>query len=526
MRIDLLILLLLLPGAYSSTEAQSTAVLYDYKTFTFVDLVKGTVRELPKEYDELSPDYRYNYYCGGMLDIWQSDGVRVKKAKIIVKAMDGSSRDTLVGDHFGFGVDAQGRVIATRAVLNEAKNRLACFIGLYTLDRKTGQELSTLRTDTIYKPGRFGFGSYGPDYSYGAPEKWSLQPSYLLIKAATKRLQVFPFNSTDVATIHYEELGDERFEPELMDEGHVYMHTTGFRAGQDLLAYSRRSGALAARHKFPEAKNHQMLYAMGANRLYRYDREKAMAYVEEPRAGVFVATDSFKVAGLSLPYTQRWVMQVCKGPSLFFTPLEVEPGEAGGAATNTASLVQLPTGRISLRITPFYNRSTAIAAQQAADQKAFNEMSAQHNRESEQRQKEQLAERCKTSWNNVQYRKGLTKQYDGNYVILESYDCAKDEFRYFLPRQPEDWDEKTTKSGWRNAGGESFRYSAVTSSKQYHTCNECGGEGKVLRTTTTTRTKDLPWGYFSGVETTSTRTTTKQEVKLCLRCGGRGVVLE
>jgi hypothetical protein len=337
---------------------------------------------------------------------------------------------------------------------------------------------------------------------------------------------VFPFNSTEVATIHYAELGDERFEPELMDDDNVYMHSTSFRNGRDLTAYSLRTGALAAQHKFPEAKDYQMLFAVGANRLYRYDRARAMVYAEEARGGVFAAVDSFRISGLTLPDEQQWAMQVCKGPSLLFTPLNLEKAEAAGSDANTASLVLLSSGKVSLRVTPFYNRSASVAAQQAADQKAFNEKSARNNAESERQEKVRVAERCKTSWNTEQYRKGLTAQYDGAFVILESYDCAKDEYRFFVPQQPNDWNAQTAGGGWKTAGGPSFRYSTIASKKQYHTCTECDGAGKVLKTTTTTRTKDLPWGYFSGVETRSTRTTTKDEIKTCVRCGGRGVVLE
>lgn len=514
-----------LTDAYFVSADRSIAVLQDYTTFTFVDVEKGTVREVPREYRELSPDCRYSFAIGH-LDVWMPEGIWARKYKFLMRAINGGASDTLVSDYYYFGMDAQRRIIATKPILTADKKRIFCFLGLYAIDHKTQQPLATLRTDTIYQPGRFGFGSFGGEWSGGAPEKWSLQSSFLVIRAGTKRLQVFPFNSTKVVTIHFEGHGDDRFEPELTDDQYVYMHSTGFRDGGDFSAYSVHTGELAARHIFPKAEPYQMVFGIGGQRLYRYDRATSMLYAEEAVNGSFVARDSFKIQGPPLSPSQIWVMQVCKGPSLLFTPLNLEKAEAGGPEANTAMLVQLPSGKAKLRITPFYNRSETVAMQQAADQKAFNEKSARNNLERERQQKVSRDERCKASWNNDKFRKGLTKQYDGAYVILESYDCAKDEFRFYVPRQPEDWDEKSTKPGWRTADGEQFRYAVSSTSKQYHTCTECDGQGKVLRTTTTTRTKELPWGYFSGIETTSTRTTTKEEVKMCLRCGGRGIVLE
>ena len=62
--------------------------------------------------------------------------------------------------------------------------------------------------------------------------------------------------------------------------------------------------------------------------------------------------------------------------------------------------------------------------------------------------------------------------------------------------------------------------------KQFHRCTLCGGEGGERVTTTKTRTKELPFGYFSGIETKSTRTTTNTVWEECYKCDGTGWVLQ
>ena len=62
--------------------------------------------------------------------------------------------------------------------------------------------------------------------------------------------------------------------------------------------------------------------------------------------------------------------------------------------------------------------------------------------------------------------------------------------------------------------------------KQFHRCNNCGGEGGERVTEGSTTTKELPFGYFSGVRTTSTRTTTKTYWEECYKCSGTGWTLD
>lgn len=61
--------------------------------------------------------------------------------------------------------------------------------------------------------------------------------------------------------------------------------------------------------------------------------------------------------------------------------------------------------------------------------------------------------------------------------------------------------------------------------EQYYSCTRCGGEGGDYVTETESRTKELPFGYFDGIRTTSTRVTTKRYFRYCTKCNGTGQVL-
>lgn len=121
--------------------------------------------------------------------------------------------------------------------------------------------------------------------------------------------------------------------------------------------------------------------------------------------------------------------------------------------------------------------------------------------------------------------KGRTYINAGSLVILESYDCDKKQYLAWRPRQGNDSYNVPLMAAV--TGGTIFLSDKLEPSvKQYQTCDECNGTGKITVITTTTRTKDLPWGYFSGIETKSIRTTTKEELKTCSKCSGTAIVLK
>lgn len=121
--------------------------------------------------------------------------------------------------------------------------------------------------------------------------------------------------------------------------------------------------------------------------------------------------------------------------------------------------------------------------------------------------------------------KGRTYLQSGTLLILEGYDCDKKEYIAWRPRQG--IDPYSAPAMTQVRGKIIFSFNKFEPSpKQYQTCDACNGTGKILVTTTTTRTKELPFGYFSGIETKSIRTTTTEELKPCAVCGGMAIVLK
>lgn len=58
--------------------------------------------------------------------------------------------------------------------------------------------------------------------------------------------------------------------------------------------------------------------------------------------------------------------------------------------------------------------------------------------------------------------------------------------------------------------------------EQYYRCSHCAGEGGELVTESETKVKELPFGYFSGIETKVRRTTYKTYWEDCGYCKGSG----
>ena len=162
----------------------------------------------------------------------------------------------------------------------------------------------------------------------------------------------------------------------------------------------------------------------------------------------------------------------------------------------------------------------AEAWEKSPEGQAFKRQAAIDNeRYAEQRKKECAAEFAKIGV------KGRTYTYRAELVILQDYDCDKKEYIAWRPRQGSDL--YSAPAGTQVRGLTGFLLDNLTPSvKQYQTCDVCNGAGKVTVTTSTTRVKELPWGYFSGIETKSIRTTTKQELENCSKCLGMAIILK
>lgn len=470
-----------------------------YNPIYLIDVQKGTVREIPSGWS-LSNDLRYRYTTGHFPDTRAGQqpntiAYAIKVAGVFADTAERTvflSTDSLKVNRL-LAVDGQaGRILVSH------DPSMGEWAGFHLLDLKTGKLVKTLRQDTFYAS------RVGPITIANM--------NYIVFE----RRVILPLDSGDLAVIR----ADGYFNGEMADDNYIYM--LPLRGNNDLIAYDRRTGETAATHSFPSTAERQMLYAFFNNRVYRHDRSAATVYEEEVRGNNFVQVASYKVDGFSAPAGQFWKMVVRKGPSVMFLPASIDPAEAGGLEANTATLIALSTGKTDFTISPFYVRTASILAKQQADKKASDERWAAHQAEEAKKK----ADKCKAAWGNADFNRGITRLWgvlEKRYVILESYNCEKDQYRIWQP----DKDDMVVRlwGKYNIVSGAEFRASSKMGDKQYETCGDCDGDGTYEVTEYTVKTKDLPWGYFSGIETKSIKTTSTTREKFCDRCKGKGVVL-
>ncbi len=354
-----------------SSAGTSIAINYGSENYAFVDITTGTFRQPMRDLRGISPDHRYAYVSTSLIDTALSKGgkyVYVWGTRVAGLFSDTVRKDFANG-YYAWGANTQGQLIVTKALAGEALKGKIVMGGLYTMDAATGRILKTLRTDSIKECG------LGTDCSF--PDR-IVQKDYAAIihrnMAGSKGqgIHVYPFNSSEVVTIALSDT--ETVMNRFADSSYIYalsgvrytgkgVHYTGIHA------YSRRTGKLVAAKSWPDAGYPRMVYAFANNRIYRYDMEEATAYEERVTGSDIQIIKSWKApASFELPKEQRWWMGVCKGPSLFFAPHKLEVAEQGGAAANRASLLHLPSAKVTFSIFPFYVRTPAIAAAQAAEQ--------------------------------------------------------------------------------------------------------------------------------------------------------------
>jgi hypothetical protein len=479
-----------------SPDGNSIAIIHG--DLTVIDIEKGIMRTTPQKLGGLSSDFRY-FFSTGTSSFQETRPGKpagwVKGIKVKGTFTDTTER-IIFTDHDIFDINAkEGTMLATRKYTS-----YGWVDGLYRLDFKTGDVIDTLRK------GNTMCGENFPVVKNG----------YLLFPGKNSSSVVFPLDSSKAAVIRSNEwLGGD-----LADDNYIYTHTWN---KNKLVAYSRRTGEIAASVSFTGSADDQR-FALFNNRIYRYDKITSTVYEEEIRDGSYTPVANYKLDGLSLPQSQRWAMICGKGPSLLFVPIDIDSAEVNGETANSATLISLSTGKASLRISPFYVRTSSMLAQQVADKKASDERWTKLMAEEEQKKKEDAVKKaveCKKNWGNADFNKGVTRKWGEFYIILESYDCEKDEYRFWLPKQ-QAW---SLEAKYEHDHGYNIRL-GVKPLKQFHKCKACDGDGSYEVTTYTTRTKELPWGYFSGIETRSIRTTATTRKQFCNACQGQGVILE
>jgi hypothetical protein len=129
---------------------------------------------------------------------------------------------------------------------------------------------------------------------------------------------------------------------------------------------------------------------------------------------------------------------------------------------------------------------------------------------------------CKGIPENVKFkfRKGLTMQhydYDKTRIaVVTSFDCS---MQKVLLIQYGSMD-KTPIINITLTFTEFAKWERCP--KQYYRCSHCAGEGGGLVTAYDTKVKELPFGYFSGIETKVSRTTSRTYWEACKYCTGSG----
>jgi hypothetical protein len=490
-------------GISVSPEGGTVAISYD--PIIVIDIQKGIIREMPKKWRDISVD---NSYCYGNWGYYpdtrpgkpadtKTYGMRVAGVFTDTTEQTVFFSDNVFGADVVVQVDGQARRILATDVLSYGWQT-----GMHLFDLKTGALVQSLRRD-----------SFRTEF-----EAAIIQKNYVVYRGSYSHL-IIPLDTGKLVTLRTEGF----LESGLADDNHIYTHPR--QKDNDLIAFNRRTGEKAAVQSFPDAFKGQMFYSVFNNRIYRYDQATATVYEEEVRNNSFATIASYKTEGFSLPKNQRWSMVACKGPSLLFIPLDIESAETNGEAANTATLISLPSGKPSLKISPFFVRTADDYAQQVADKKAADERWTKAVAEEERRNKETAAKKaaeCKKNWGNDQFNRGITRMWGEFYVILESYDCEKDEYRFWLPNQAA-W---SSEGKYAKDNGSNFRAVGNKPTKQYYKCNICDGDGSYEVTVHTTKTKELPWGYFSGIETKSIRTTSTTRKQFCNSCSGQGIVLK
>lgn len=133
---------------------------------------------------------------------------------------------------------------------------------------------------------------------------------------------------------------------------------------------------------------------------------------------------------------------------------------------------------------------------------------------------------CKERWGTAEFNKGITRKWVTGYIILESYNCGTDQYRFYRPKQPGADPYPSSVNIYSVVGGQEFRKTSTKPLQQYVTCASCNGKGHYTYVDSETKVKELPWGYFSGVEIKKYTTTQSLKSASCQTCKGHGIVFK
>lgn len=485
--------------------------------------------ELGQDNGRLSPDLQFAYGNEpGNGELWRP--IRGPRWRSFTRgALAGEPLKEWKNDHYILGVDAANHLITTKTsmVTEGNDNYIGEMQGLYLLDRKSGKTLKTLRSDVLYKRAKsnqviqFYFNS-------------TVDALLVQTELDAKFKQVYPFESNEVIQLACGRLDNPNLEIGsryvFQKGGSTYGSATSYLSIYDL----KKGGSEILNQSYPSRLKPQstpcepMIFAFHQDHIFRFDRENDYkqpntVYEEAIENGVLKTVNQWKVdmRGEWVWPDQTWRMSVAKGPTLVIYPVSRSAADKSGSA-NRAFLVDLPSAKCIRYIAPFFNPNAQTLAQEARFKAANEDYAARQKKEAD----DKLAATIKANWTDKGYLRGRTYFFGGSYVILNSYDPVKDQYRLWRPMQQYEASGHFMEAQAVTVPGYGWRAQDFSTKKQYYKCNGCEGDGHIEYTEYTTREKELPWGYFSGIEAKRISTTATNKTRICLDCHGQGVVLK
>ncbi|MEP7164588.1 MAG: hypothetical protein ABI741_07835 [Ferruginibacter sp.] len=273
--------------------------------------------------------------------------------------------------NFIVGINKQNQLIVSSAWTRE--HRLTGLKGLRLLDPKTFNTLKVLRTDTLYN-NTAQDPINQPVFLFNST--YTALISTYFVSGDYIGINIFPFGSDSI--IRGGTIRQQTWHYPTADEHYIYA------ADKDsLLVYSMHTAKLLYKTVYATATSkpaynyRRCLYTLAGNgHLYRYDREQSAVYEEEVTPDALRTVKTYPLHfDNTLPFptgNQRYQMAACAGPSLLIIPRNRVDDNV---PENAAFVIDLPSGKMTLRIAPFFNINAAQLEREAkyfANEAAYN----------------------------------------------------------------------------------------------------------------------------------------------------------
>lgn len=516
----------ILPGIYTYDVSVSddhrpvcvsgNSIALQRGTYAYVlfDLQKGSIQQEDKHLLKISSNHRYlfqslQYTVRSPGDGKTRNGWQIRSAGIDTD----TALHTLITDHLPLDIDEKGNILVSAIWYDSTTWYWNGLKGLYKIDRTTGKLLQTINEDTIFvcreRNGCANLGFY-------------LQKNYFAFSSKTynQAIDIYPLNGSKKAGIPV-----HNYKQAYADSSIIFTIADSTNDIKRITAFDVRNGQQLAQMTSSKPMYTEQLYGVAANKMYIL--QAASGIIEEWSIikGVFTNTKNWDLfADLGLPKDQRYHFFVVKGPSFFVVPYKMDKAEAGGFAANTAHFFNGTSKKTGMQVFPFYNRTPNDVAIQAKIKEEMDARVAKYK--AEQDALAHPEKYCHLNWNTEKWRKGITIKWGGGFYIMADYDCSKDRYKLWQPTQLYEGNGHYMPAKYETVSGTGFRAGNYYSSQQYKTCAACEGDGTYERTVYTTTTKELPWGYFSGIETKKISTRSTTSTQTCSACMGNGVVLQ